>query len=219
MTKGLDVMTKNHLALVAILLASTLPPAMAAPAAAPATATAPALSQTEEASRFAKQMLSDATAALTKQGATEAQKIAAFQEVLKKSLALDVVGRFMLGSTRDKMTAAQLARYDAVFPQYITRQYAQQFKDLVGRPMEVTEARALNTRDSIVRAKIKRKDGASINIDWRVRKLKDGSLKMIDIIVSGVSIMLVKREEFAAFIAKNGVDPLLARLEKEAKGA
>lgn len=212
-------MTKNHLALVAILLASTLPPAMAAPAAAPATATAPALSQTEEASRFAKQMLSDATAALTKQGATEAQKIAAFQEVLKKSLALDVVGRFMLGSTRDKMTAAQLARYDAVFPQYITRQYAQQFKDLVGRPMEVTEARALNTRDSIVRAKIKRKDGASINIDWRVRKLKDGSLKMIDIIVSGVSIMLVKREEFAAFIAKNGVDPLLARLEKEAKGA
>lgn len=214
-------MTKNRLALTALLGLTALAPAFAAPAASPATApatTAPVLSQTEEASKFARQMLADATAALTRQGATDAQKIAAFQEVLKKSLALDVVGKFMLGSTRDKMTPAQIARYDAVFPQYITRQYAQQFKDLVGRPMEVSEAKALNTRDTIVRAKIKRKDGTNVNVDWRVRKLKDGSLKMIDIIVSGVSIMLVKREEFAAYIAKNGVDSLLARLEQEARG-
>ena len=212
-------MTKLAPALAALLALAT--PAAAAPATQPAApaATAPALSQTEEASSFARQMLKDATAALTKQGASEAQKIAAFQEVLKKSLALDVVGKFMLGESRKKMSAAQIARYDAAFPQYITRQYAEQFKDLVGRPMEVTEAKALNTKDTIVRAKIKRKDGSFINVDWRVRKLKDGSLKMIDIIVSGVSIMLVKREEFSAYIAKNGVDSLLARLEKEARGA
>jgi phospholipid transport system substrate-binding protein len=211
----------SKLRLAALLLAcSALSPALAAQAtqSAPATTAKPALSQTEEASAFAKQMLGDATAALTKPGASEAQRIAAFQDVLKKSLALDVVGRFMLGAHRAKMTPAQIARYDAVFPQYITRQYAEQFKDLVGRPMEVTTAKALNAKDTIVRAKIKRKDGTDINVDWRVRKLKDGSLKMIDIIVSGVSIMLVKREEFSAYIAKNGVDSLLARLEKEARG-
>lgn len=159
---------KNSLSLAAALAFAAISPTLAAPAAtsAPAaTAPAPALSQTEEASKFAKQMLSDATAALTKKGATEPQRISAFQDVLKKSLALDVVGKFMLGDTRAKMTPAQIARYDAVFPQYITRQYATQFKDLVGRPMEVTEAKALNTRDTIVRAKIKRKDGLSINVD------------------------------------------------------
>ncbi|MEQ1930705.1 MAG: ABC transporter substrate-binding protein [Parvularculaceae bacterium] len=213
-------MTKLRPAIAALLAFTALTPAIAAPAVKPAgpAVAAPALSQTDEASKFAKQMLSDATAALTKQGASDAQRIAAFQEVLKKSLALDVVGKFMLGDRRAKMTAAQIARYDAVFPQYITRQYAEQFKDLVGRPMEVTQAKALNAKDTIVRAKIKRKDGSSINIDWRVRQLKDGSLKMIDIIVSGVSIMLVKREEFSAYIAKNGIESLLTRLEKEAKG-
>jgi phospholipid transport system substrate-binding protein len=184
----------------------------AAPASAPA-------AQTEEAAAFARQMLADATAALTKTGASEADRLAAFQDVLRKSLALDVVGKFMLGDNRKKMTPAQIARYDAVFPQYITRQYAEQFKDLVGRPMEVTEARALGAKDTIVRAKIRRKDGSQIAVDWRVRKLNDGSQKMIDIIVSGVSIMLVKREEFASFISKNGVEPLLARIESEAKGA
>jgi phospholipid transport system substrate-binding protein len=216
-----ETLMKSRFALAALLAFSALQPAMAAtkaaPAAAPA-APAAAASQTEAASAFAKRMLDDATAALTKQGASEAQKIAAFQDVLKKSLALDVVGKFMLGSNRAKMTPAQIARYDAVFPQYITRQYATQFKDLIGRPMEVTDAKAINDKDTIVRARIKRKDGSNVNVDWRVRKLKDGSLKMIDIIVAGVSIMQVKREEFAAYIAKNGIDSLLARLEKEAKG-
>jgi ABC-type transporter MlaC component len=46
--------------------------------------------------------------------------------------------------------------------------------------------------------------------------LNSGEQKAIDIIVSGVSIMLVKREEFSAFIAQNGVDALLDRLEQEA---
>lgn len=211
-------------ALAAVAFAAGLVVVAGAAAAAPATTPAPApaaapASQTQAATAFARQMLADATAALTKEGASEAQKLSAFQEVLKKSLALDVVGKFMLGDNRKKMTPAQIARYDAAFPLYITRQYAEQFKDLVGRPMEVTEAKPLGAKDAIVRAKIKRKDGSTIAVDWRVRKLADGSQKMIDIIVSGVSIMLVKREEFSSFIAKNGIDPLIARIEKEANGA
>lgn len=206
-------------AVFAALLAGSGALAAAPPPTAEAPAAAPAASQTEAASEFARQMLSDATAALTKEGADEDARIAAFQEVLKKSLALDTVGRFMLGESRKKMSPEQIARYDAAFPQYITRQYAEQFKDLVGRPMEVTEARPLGAKDAIVRARIKRKDGSTIPVDWRVRKLNDGSQKMIDIIVSGVSIMLVKREEFSAFIAKNGIDRLISRIETEARGA
>jgi ABC-type transporter MlaC component len=34
--------------------------------------------------------------------------------------------------------------------------------------------------------------------------------------VSGVSIMLVKREEFSGFVAQKGVDALLAEIEKGA---
>lgn len=207
-------------ALVLVALAAA-PGALraATPATPPPPAAAPAASATEAATEFARRMLADATAALTQEGASEEARISAFQDVLKESLALETVGKFMLGESRKKMTPDQTARYEAAFPQYITRQYAEQFKDLVGRPMEVTEAKALGAKDAIVRAKIKRKDGSDILVDWRVRKLNDGSQKMIDIIVAGVSIMLVKREEFSAFIAKNGVDALIARIEAEAKGA
>jgi ABC-type transporter MlaC component len=163
-------------------------------------------------------MTERATAALTDPEASEAEKLAAFQKVLAESLALEVIGKFMLGETRKTMSEAQIARYDALFPDYITLLYADQFAGIVGRPLEVLEAKALGARDVIVRSQFKRSSGSPIMVDWRVRRLKDDSQKMIDIIVSGVSIMLVKREEFSSFISQNGVDALLDRLEKEVRG-
>lgn len=181
----------------------------------PAAAQEDALSLSE-AESFARELTAAATAALTNASLSEAEKLKKFQAVLADGLALDTIGRFMLGDRRNSMTPEQIARYEAVFPEYITRLYAEQFQDIVGRPLEVLESKPLNQRDVVVRTQFRRSSGSPIMVDWRVRKLRDGGYKMIDIIVSGVSIMLVKREEFSAFIAANGVDALLARLEKEA---
>ena len=181
----------------------------------PASQTSEAAS-VDEAIAFAKAMTDKATAVLTDPETSEAAKLEAFERVLAESLALDVLGKFMLGATRKAMSEAQIARYDAIFSDYITIQYAEQFADIVGRKLEVLDARALGARDVIVRTQFPRSNGAPIMVDWRVRTLKDGSQKMIDIIVAGVSIMLVKREEFSSFIAQHGVDALMDRLEKEA---
>ena len=161
-------------------------------------------------------MTDKATAALTSDKA-EAEQLAEFQGVLGEGLALDVIGKFMIGDIRKSMTAEQIARYDAAFPPYLTRLYADQFADIVGRPLTVIDSKALGARDVIVRTQFTRSDGPPINVDWRIRKLRSGEQKAIDIIVGGVSIMLVKREEFSAFIAQNGVDALIERIEKEGK--
>lgn len=191
--------------------------ALVAPAGAQATAPAAAApsADVEAAIAFAKDLTAKATAALTSEK-PKADQLAEFQKVLGEGLALDVIGKFMIGETRKTMTPDQLARYDAAFPPYLTKLYADQFAQIVGRPLEVTDAKALG-RDVIVRTRFNRKDGAPINVDWRVRALKSGERKAVDIIVSGVSIMLVKREEFSAFVAQSGVDTLIARIEKEGK--
>lgn len=164
---------------------------------------------------FAKALTGDATTALMSDK-SEAEKLADFQAVLADGMALDVIGKFMIGDAKKTMSDEQLARYDAVFPDYLTKLYAEQFKDIVGKPLEVLEAKELGARDVIVRTKFDRAEGAPIMVDWRVRQLRSGERKAIDIIVQGVSIMLVKREEFSSFIATNGVDALLDRLEEEA---
>lgn len=180
------------------------------------TVAADAGANVDEAIAFAKGLTDKATAALTSTK-SEAEQLKEFQTVLSDGLALDVIGKFMIGDIRKSMTPEQLARYDAAFPPYLTKLYADQFADIVGRPLTVIDAKALGARDVIVRTQFTRSDGPPINVDWRVRKLRTGDQKAIDIIVSGVSIMLVKREEFSAFIAQNGVDALIERIEKEGK--
>lgn len=202
---------------LAALAASLAAFCVAAPAAfAQATAEQDAGASIDDAVAFARDLTGKATAALTSTK-SEAEQLSEFQKVLGEGLALDVIGKFMIGDIRKSMTAEQLARYDAAFPPYLTRLYADQFADIVGRPLDVVDAKALGARDVIVRTRFTRQDGPPINVDWRIRKLRTGEQKAIDIIVGGVSIMLVKREEFSAFIAQNSVDALIARIEKEGR--
>ena len=200
------------------ILAALIAASAAAPVAAqdPEPAAETEVSSVDGAIAFAKELTSGATAALTDANASEAEQLENFRAVLADGMALDVIGKFMIGETRKSMNEDQIARYDAIFPQYLTKLYAEQFKDIVGKPLEVVEAKALGARDVIVRTKFDRKDGGPIMVDWRVRQLRSGERKAIDIIVQGVSIMLVKREEFSSFVASNGVDALLGRLESEA---
>ncbi len=196
---------------------------LAAAAATPVAAEEPAepAAETEDDSiaaaiSFAEALTADATAALTDESASEADRLANFQVVLADGLALETIGKFMLGEARKDMSEEQLARYEEIFPPYITKLYAEQFDEIVGKPLEVIDAKAIGARDVIVRTQFDRVDDSPIMVDWRVRELRSGERKAIDIIVAGVSIMLVKREEFSSFIASNGVDALLDRLEEEA---
>ena len=146
---------------------------------------------------------------------TPEEKYAAFHQVLSKDAALDGIGRLVLGSARLRMSDEQLRRYNALFPEYISRHYADQFSDISQEAIEVLEAREISARDVIVRSQIKRDDGSTVAVDWRVRRLRSGEQKMIDIIVSGVSIVILKRDEFAAFIETNGIEALLEVLANQ----
>ena len=59
---------------------------------------------------FAKELTANATAALTS-SKPEAEQFADFQQVLADGMALDVIGKFMIGDTRKSMSEDQLARF------------------------------------------------------------------------------------------------------------
>lgn len=200
--------------LAALLAVSTAAPGLAAAQDAAAETEAP--SAIDGAVAFVNDLTAAANVAMGDANETEAEKLAAFQTVMADGLALETIGKFMIGDARKTMSEAQLARYDAIFPAYITKLYAEQFDEIIGKPLEVIESKTIGARDVIVRTQFPRNEGSPIMVDWRIRELRSGGRKAIDIIVSGVSIMLVKREEFSAFIAANGVDALLDRLETEA---
>lgn len=61
-------------------------------------------------------------------------------------------------------------------------------------------------------------NGTPVEVIWRVRQ-KGDTFKIIDIIVEGVSMAMSYRNEYTAFLQKNGgdVSKLTAELEAKAK--
>ena len=203
------------MALATVAAGATAPASAASQTAQPSEQAATQTDSSAEAVAFVEDVIDRAAAALTDARVEKPQRIANFQKVLAEALALSNLAKFMVGpDVYAQLSEAQRTRYDALFPDYITRQYAKQFDDILGRPLEVTETTPFR-RDIFIRTQFIREEGSPINVDWRARKLKSGEHKLIDIIVNGASIMKVKQSEFAGFISRNGVDALLDRLERD----
>lgn len=210
----------THRILFAALAFLTIIPAAPTGAAALAQAAAPVAQSpltVDEATAFTRSLTAQATAALTDQALTEAQRLTKFQGVLGENFGMSTINNFVSRDIRKKMDAAQAARFDAAFPDYITKQYARQFDAIVGRPLEVKQSVTLKNKDIVVRTQFKRQNGKPIPVDWRVRKVKSGQVKLVDIIVSGISIMSTKRAEFNGVVSDKGVETLLTNLEAGAK--
>ena len=73
--------------------------------------------------------------------------------------------------------------------------------------------------DVYVRTELLRPAGGSpIAADWRVKHTKDGSPKIIDLKIEGISIAETKRDEFASLISSRGFDAFLDEIRSQAYG-
>ena len=62
---------------------------------------------------------------------------------------------------------------------------------------------------------INQPSGSDVSVDWRVRE-RGGSMKILDVIVEGVSMSVTQRSDFSSVIQRGGgnVDVLLDHLRK-----
>lgn len=159
-------------------------------------------------------LVEEIAAFMTAQDTTQSEKQLLFHTAMAENMALKQIGRVVLGPNIKLMTDIQIEEYDSKFPRYITGHYAEQFNDILDYPMVTLAAKAISNRNIIVRTEFTRNDGSNVKVDWRVLEFAGREQKIIDIIVSGVSIVIVKRDEFSAYIEQNGVDALLREISK-----
>ena len=142
------------------------------------------------------------------------QRAALFREILTKTFELKTIARFTLGRYWRIASPAQRAEYRRLFEDFLVLAYANRFRDLGGMQLRITSARKINKRDSLVLTEIASADARQpIRIGWRVRQTKDG-LRIVDVIVDGISMSITQRDQFAAAIRAAGgkVEGLLAML-------
>lgn len=131
--------------------------------------------------------------------------------LLRDSMDLPFVGRFVLGRYWRQLDSSQKQAYQTAFERYVLRLYAGQLNGYSGESFSVVGSRGIDDQDTVVNSQLVRKDRASVTVDWRVRQTGD-SYRIIDVSVEGVSMALTQRQEFASIVQREGIDTLISRL-------
>jgi ABC-type transporter MlaC component len=146
-------------------------------------------------------------------GLDDSARFAQLKQTISAAFAFDIWERFMVGD-RD-LTQAQLDEFRGLLPGFLARLYADQFgKGLEAAP-QISGSRSVRS-DVMVAAAIPRAGGKSLPVEYRVRDFGDRGPLVIDIMVGGISFLVLKRDEFKAMIQARGIDGLLAFMHENA---
>src|SRR5215472_16378321 len=148
--------------------------------------------------------------------ATPAQRVARFQELFREDFDVPGIARFVLGRYWKTATPEQQAEFVKLFEDYITIVYSSQLAAYSGETLKVTGSRP-GPEGAIVASEIVRPTGAPpVKVEWHLTD-RNGTYKINDVAVDGISMAVTQRSEFAAVIQRNGgqVQGLITQLREK----
>ncbi|GAK33780.1 toluene tolerance protein [Iodidimonas nitroreducens] len=172
----------------------------------------------EGAKDFIAQLSDDAVKVWADPTKTEAERQAAFRQLLHEGFDVDFISKLVLGRYMRTASDAQLQEYQKLFPDFIVNSFAGRIGDYGNEKLVVDGTTEAGPRDIFVRSKIVRPGGEPLSADWRLRK-KDDKFQIVDIKVEGISMAITQRDEFSSLIQREGFDRLLETLRKGANAA
>lgn len=150
---------------------------------------------------------------------SDREKFDRLVDVLEGPIDLDLVGRLILGRHWRTADEAQRERYQTLFRQYALANLASKPHLYRGQDFEITNALVVNDRDAVVETKITGTEGEPLDVSWRLRENSSGDMVAIDLVVEGVSLIVSQRSEFGSVIERQGMDGLLAELERRIRAS
>lgn len=171
----------------------------------------------EKAKSFISDLADKGIGVIKNDADSQEQREKSFRSLLVKHFDMKTIGRFALGRYWKTSSKAQQKEYLYLFEDMIVRVYSKRFNEYDGQVINITSARGEGKSDVLVTSMIVPKSGPKVAVDWRVRQKKNGQLKIIDVIVEGVSMSLTQRSDFASVIQRGGgkVEVLLEHLRKD----
>lgn len=143
------------------------------------------------------------------------QREAAFGKILREGFDLNLIGRFVIGKYWRQANDEQRSDYLEAFSQYVIKTYARRLGGFQGQAFSVTGTKVTGEKkDVLVATAINRPSGPPIKAGWRVREIK-GKLRIIDVIVAGVSMAVTQRQEFASVTRTQGIEGLVQVLRAQ----
>jgi phospholipid transport system substrate-binding protein len=163
------------------------------------------------------QGLYDALLSTMKNGRTLGQsgRFTQLEPVIRRSFDIASMARLAVGPSWAGLTEAQCRQVTESFGRYISAIYADRFDSYAGQRLEVTGEQAAPS-GVMVKSQIVKANGEPVKVDYMMRR--NGETWLIsDIYLDGaISEVATRRSEFAAILKKEGIDGLIAALNRRA---
>src|ERR1700736_4313759 len=135
--------------------------------------------------------------------ATPAQRAARFHELFRADFDVPGIARFVLGRYWKTATPEQQEEFVKLFEDYIALVYSSQLAAYSGETLKVTGSRP-EPEGAVVASEIIRPTGTPpVKVDWHLTE-RNGTYKIKDVSVDGISMAVTQRSEFAEAIQRSG---------------
>src|SRR6202165_6268949 len=137
------------------------------------------------------------------------------EPVIRRTFDIPSMARLSVGSSWATRTETERQRVTESFGRYISAIYADRFDSYTGQKLQVT-GEQLNGAGVMVRSQIVKANGEPVKIDYMMRRNGDSWL-ISDISIDGaISEVATRHSQFAAILRTDGVDGLIAALNRKA---
>jgi len=188
--------------LVGLLLASD--------ATAPHTASAAG----ESARGVVEQTVAEVLAALQETGVSAEQRRTKIEEIVYARFDFATMSKLVLARNWKKLDDAQRVAFIDEFKSHLSRSYGTRIERYEQEEVEVLREREEKRGDVTVMTVIRGGQFDDAEVNYRMRD-RDGTWRVIDVIIEGVSLVSNFRSQFKDIISKEGADGLIAKLREK----
>lgn len=173
----------------------------------------------EESRAFVERVATEAVRTWRTDYPDEHARFEAMNALVHETFAVDFITRAVVGRYWRDLSPDEQSEFRDVFPRFVVRIYLPHVAKYNRDHLRILGSRARGERDVIVKSQVRGDKGSEwLDTDWRIRTI-EGELRVLDIVVAGVSLILVQRQEFEAVIRRDGFGRLVERLRERADQA
>ena len=152
---------------------------------------------------FVQKTADRASEALNKRQSKE-EKMEILKIIAKETVDIKGIGYYSLGSFRKTISDQKKNEYFEIFEKYFLKSFSSRLAEYTDPKIRVDSQKKLNDKYTMVSSTLLATDKKpEIKIDWRVVTKNPDKPLIIDVVIEGVSLAKVQKEEFTSIIQNN----------------
>ncbi|MEO5374697.1 MAG: ABC transporter substrate-binding protein [Alphaproteobacteria bacterium] len=159
----------------------------------------------QEASSFVKSLTDRAINTVGAPSLSDAEREERFRQLFLSNFDIEYIARFVLGRHWRKASVQEQKDFVKLFEDITVLNWASRFKDYQGQTLNVTGVKPAPDDEVFVDSTVNQKDGPPVMVAWRLKQ-GDRGLRVVDLVVEGVSMSITYRSEYSAVLQRSGGD-------------